>query len=1514
MPSGLDLLDGKAPVANAQSGNAKSGLELLDTAAPVAPVSIVPAKNEFSLSNPDAYDPLKIMGRIVPKELPQDSGGVWEGLVKPTLKAIPRVAIHTAASMQQMPISGAAALAKFISSGGDLDAANKVLEENQKALDDFYLTTPEERKGAENIGLAMKPFQMAGQGWKDIIGQTALGGTIAEPIVATIGEASAMFGLSKLGSVVKNRKGAVIPPAENTVPGTSGTPYSFEEFIKEADPIIEKAVELNKQQKIVENIPDEVLKSAQEKILEVQKTQLELEAKVLQDKIDRKKIAEEDLKAKGQEVQDIKDGKVEAEPEVTKTELPSFDSDKEMLKSLGYEEAEISVMKPEDVQRILSSEESVLVKSGIDILEPKTKPVTSGIELLNEAVNNLPQENIISENINNFVPKGKSKFLPALRVDGKIYSEGLNHGEVLNSIPSEIMDNAKNIESGYVNKKGKWFSEDEAKATLKLQPITDIDLQTGTPLPEKLKSANHPFRDKNAEHTNTMKTLLQEKVNNVDAPPEVFTRYLINEVNRYLNGEEVQIDKVRNGLSELAARADNLKTQFDMPDDFKAWRGTVQEAARWARESDRLMGKRTGGTQLNAGIDPTQIPEATRKIIEGAKALARYTAKARGMKEFKPGAAVQRIREELVRSGIDRSGNIRRELLDQLGNEGYEIIQKMYLSKGASSLAAQQLKQMRKEVYDGLSRDEKRILDNLILADRMLDIGKYKTTSQFKFPEGLSPVESAAYNELFQFVEELSPDKAELLKQRAQAYFEWMKKPLKDMLDAELITQEEFDALASHNYRRLKLVDVFDKRYQTKVGKTKRTVYDSGVEALSHGRDTDVFEPSSEVMALEVFNRAYGRILNNAANKSLLELARNDKDNPFVAVRETKTDRIPSGWDRVFVYEQGNRKAIYLSPDMAKEWITNSPEMSYKLSQFIRYASGSPILRTMATGIDWAFALANLPRDIMHIWYAARLFENGKWTPLYNSNMPAYAVQMGADISGIFHDAAMRKGKYLDYIKEGGGMEFLVHQGRLMQRGRHLEGNIDKVQDFLGYFGETSEIMTRLAIRDRVIKRRAAEQGISYEEAYKDPKVRQEATFAARDYMDFGQGGGLAKAIDNGLPYLNASIQGTRGLFRAFKDNPVQSVYKLSQFAALVTGIYIAYQANSPETAKALKGSLDMQSNIILPLGDGFGFDDEKGQRRYPYIKIPLDPSQKFFKMLFEACYDKATGQQVDAAGVGNALSQVSPAGISSLPPTLSGALGYTYNKDFWLNDDIWKKTDQPLSWPNSKEEYIPGKTPQAMIDAGAVTGLSPERLKYTLSSLVTGGSMWSWLVGQGYDAAFGDLPPVKKEMHLAEILSKTPIFRRFIGITNPYAQYAAPIDEAKEGSMMKRWIENRGLDQRVEAYLYEGGKRADVIEYITKTAKDQNTMERLRDRFVFQEKIKDLPNRSFWLALKGITDTEARAKVFVERFDKTSPEQQSQMNKEIGIVINAGGVISDEFKQQVMKVRDANARAKTTP
>ncbi|GAG13707.1 unnamed protein product, partial [marine sediment metagenome] len=272
-----------------------------------------------------------------------------------------------------------------------------------------------------------------------------------------------------------------------------------------------------------------------------------------------------------------------------------------------------------------------------------------------------------------------------------------------------------------------------------------------------------------------------------------------------------------------------------------------------------------------------------------------------------------------------------------------------------------------------------------------------------------------------------------------------------------------------------------------------------------------------------------------------------------------------------FVYEKGQRKAIYLSPEMSKEWIVSSPEMTYRLSQLVRMSSGSPVLRTFATGINWGFAVANLPRDVMHTWYAARVYENGKWQPVYSMHMPIFAAEIGRDLATVALDSIVRGRRYKEYMKEGGGMEFLVHQGRIFQRGRHLEGPIDKVNDFLGYLGETSELMTRLAIRERVIRRRAGEKDISMEKARKDKDITREATFAARDYMDFGQGGGITKAADNAIPYLNAAVQGTRGLFRAFKDNPVISTYKLSQFALLTTGLYVASQKLCPKTMQGLQ-------------------------------------------------------------------------------------------------------------------------------------------------------------------------------------------------------------------------------------------------------------------------------------------------------------------------------------------------------
>jgi len=1249
------------------------------------------------------------------------------------------------------------------------------------------------------------------------------------------------------------------------------------EAINDISDVVAGAKDLETKYKIAEEIPDQAIRAAQEKILDAQKVRLELQAKAMMDKLDYGILIKEDLSNTGGRIKQIKQAnKYIADEVINKTfeKLPKGEKIK--------------------VQR--SSEEA----------------------------GDMTQYEIIEG-----PDKGSSVSRGSLKAEPSKYD-----------INEELMQVVK--EKGEVDEYDLLLKDIE-RLKKQPEPDTDLDMEIQEREPFQLDTEHSPFRE-SAEVTEGRIDLYNRVKWQED--PELATGKMINDVNRWLDTGEGDIKVARDSLSEFAGRAEELRDYFressDYPSNFDNWREMVSEAASWARKAKRP----SEGTKLyDIG---GAVGEGAKEIVRGAKRAREYIIKARGMKSFKPMQAAKMLKEELVRSFVDRSGNIRKKLLDGLGDIGYSIIQKMYLSKGASSRSAAMLKQMQKEVYRGLNKNEKRILDTLIFHNRMADIGKYKTPKQFKYFKDHPLEDSIAYIELLGDLEKLSPEQVADMHNRAAAYFEWMKKPLKDMLDSGIISEQEFADLSSHNYRKLKLVDIFDKRYEGKLGKKRLTVYDSGIQALARGKATDVFEPSSEVMALEVFNRSYGRIFKNEANKNLLNLARRDKENPFVRVKRTEESKegyykvrykdksgksreifidnkieefkefensnmnsaqserlndfiskdtshkytklprsendIPSGWDRIFVYDKGERKAIYLSPELSKEWIINNPEMSYKMSQLIRYAFGSQVLRTFATGINWGFAVANLPRDVMHTWFTARSWENGQWKPVYSPHAPVFPLQITRDLGSVFTDALLRKGRYEDYINQGGGMEFMVHQGRILQRGRHLEGPLDRVENFLGYFGETSEILTRLAIRERALR-----QG----------KSAEEATFIARDYMDFGQGGSIAKALDNAMPYLNASIQGTRGLLRSFRDNPVESSYKLSQFAALVTGIYLAMDSRAPETKKNLQGSIDMTNNIVIPLGDEFGFVDSEGQQRYPYIKIPLDPSQRFFKKFFEASTDKWLGNEVDIENTVKALGELSPANVGSLPPTLSGALGYMTNRDFWRNEDIWRGSD-PFSYPYSREEYT-RKTPQAFVDVGQVTGLSPERLRYAVGELVTQGTVWSYLLGAGYDELLGDMPKRNKEEHLAMVLSQTPVFKRFIGVTNPYSKYGEKIDKAQEEKVLEEFVQNRNFDIKVDAFLYgEGIERGD-LDKEARSYKDKDTYDRLIDRLRFEEAIKTLPEKSFWRRMKGLR-LEAKAKVFADRLRSADEKERSQLWREYGIVAKAKGVISPEFRAEVRK------------
>ena len=157
-------------------------------------------------------DPLGIMGD-------KPSGG-W-------VKSPARVLGATAGSLALFPGAGIRAAIELlpkISSDpnqffepGSLEKAGKVLEDIM-SVPQKLIATPKEERAIETIGLAMKPFELAGEGWRLItehsinpIIEKLTGGKIKEvpylePVLGTAGEAAAMFaaggGLKKVGAKI----------------------------------------------------------------------------------------------------------------------------------------------------------------------------------------------------------------------------------------------------------------------------------------------------------------------------------------------------------------------------------------------------------------------------------------------------------------------------------------------------------------------------------------------------------------------------------------------------------------------------------------------------------------------------------------------------------------------------------------------------------------------------------------------------------------------------------------------------------------------------------------------------------------------------------------------------------------------------------------------------------------------------------------------------------------------------------------------------------------------------------------------------------------------------------------------------------------------------------------------------------------------------------------------------------------------------------------------------------------
>jgi len=885
---------------------------------------------------------------------------------------------------------------------------------------------------------------------------------------------------------------------------------------------------------------------------------------------------------------------------------------------------------------------------------------------------------------------------------------------------------------------------------------------------------------------------------------------------------------------------------------------TKEVKAAVERVQERLKTKRR--------IKLEELKEELQKTEEG-KVEWMYLESERQLKERRKPSFKKAFRGA-KRALIDTSGNVKKDLIKNLGPLGKEAAIQHELIAGASAKAERLFEDAKKRIYKGISRDDESLLNRAIQSRRTIAISKYKP--EVKHPFGLTEKEHLDY--MKKIPEEIN--------KRADWYFKEMEKVV-DTLESEgLITSETAGYLKSKgDYSPRKFIQHIDPESTYVIGGKTITVPDSGIKALDEG-SYNVMETNSRLLLESVISRTQARAFRNRANNAAYEIADSFPDNGiFRKAKVYKTTKegkpvyqeAPAGHTKIKVMIKGEAKEIIMPDEYAKEWIQRDPLITQMMADIIGWFSGNKILKAMATGYNPGFAVTNLPRDIAHIWIV---------TSEHSSFLPKYVFQIANDLRATKKDAFLRKGEFIDYVDEGGMMTFLTHQGKAF---KDSIKQVKEAQKVLGYVGETSEIWTRLALRKRAIRKG------------KDP---YEATFIARNYLDFFQGGNVMKALDSAFPYLNAGIQGTRGIFRALADRPVQTLWKFAQLGALASGAYLAIHYASEEIKECYDHipDRDKVNNFCFPTP--FRIIDKSGNERYFYFKIAKDQGQRIVCTLFENLMAKVLGKEVNADQISQAVQEFIPIiPTEKLPPTIDAMMGYMANKDFWTREDIWKG-----DVVEAQEEYNEYTHP-ALVKIGKVTGWSPKRIEYVLSQIFTRGNVYTSLVSGGLSMAMRDQPKEERKKTTAEILERLPIIRRVFRLTPPYSEKElkelkkVEIEESTRRLKQKR--ELRGMANRYYGKLKdEKIKDEGILDEARAFIKKQPMEDRKRLAAWFRNygRIHDVPNRLWWLDLSEMPP-EARATVFWAKYVESDEKERKEM-KILGKKIP--GLWSDRFLKRL--------------
>jgi hypothetical protein len=286
----------------------------------------------------------------------------------------------------------------------------------------------------------------------------------------------------------------------------------------------------------------------------------------------------------------------------------------------------------------------------------------------------------------------------------------------------------------------------------------------------------------------------------------------------------------------------------------------------------------------------------------------------------------------------------------------------------------------------------------------------------------------------------------------------------------------------------------------------------------------------------------------------------------------------PAGENIVTVYFEGKPKYYEVSPELFQMWQNGtSPYVAGLLTKILRIPA-----KTLRAGaiLNPKFMMKNVVRDTWGSWLFTKYGKSAK-------------DPVGIFIDTIYSPLAMlatsaAKGKlYVEWMKSGGAMGTMqtIDRNNVVKKLDEVRHGLrpHQVMKWLRLVAEISEEANRLSEFDRAIKVEG------------NTRLGKEiAAFAARDLsIDFAKMGLQTKALNQIIPFWNATVQGGDKLIRAMV-NPKDRKEFLPRILGFIVipSLILAWLNQDDENVKEFYEE-EKDFNFITRVGD-------------QYIKIPV--------------------------------------------------------------------------------------------------------------------------------------------------------------------------------------------------------------------------------------------------------------------------------------------------------------------